>query len=331
MQSKRHIIKVVFSALVVFCFLRPCLAAGGKFVPRNGKILFFAGQNIDSTEDYVKTVGIVPAGFMTYTSINSADSLDEQMDYGAGPNHAKFLFDKYEDTALQIGLYMVDALDGIIAGNFDENIDFIASFIKNSNRPVFLRIGYEFDGPHNHYDPPQYVKAYRHIVDRFRKKGVKNVAYVWHSYASKLTRPLTDWYPGDEYVDWFAVSFFDQKDETVFKPMIRLARLHLKPLMVAEASPAHTGTLAGEAAWNGWFKRYFEFVEKNNIKCFCYINIDWDNYPLFKDLKWGDCRLSSSDFVKQKWIEEIKKDKYLRSSKNFFNSIGFKPSEINPA
>ena len=330
MQGKKIIIKTLVISFIVFGFLRVCSAAE-KFVPLKGKILFFAGQNIDAIEDYIKTVGIVPAGFMTYTSVQNTDSLAEQVDIGAGPDQARYFIDKYPNTALQIGLYMVDALEEVSAGDYDGNIDYLASFIKDSNRPVFLRIGYEFDGPHNHYDPAGYVKAFRYIVDRFRKKGVNNVAFVWHSFAAPVSRPLTDWYPGDEYVDWFGVSFFDQRDEKLFAPMIRLARLHLKPMMVAEASPARTGTAAGEASWNGWFRRYFDFIEKNNIRCFCYINVNWDSYPMFKEFSWGDCRLSASEFVKQHWLEEIKKEKYLMSSEELYNSIGFKPVKKTPS
>ena len=329
MNYKNCLLRIAALFFFSFCLLNTAYAKG-KFVPSKGKILYFAGQNVDSIKDYVQTVGIIPAGLMTYTSVQNADSLDQPMDNGAGINHAQYLLDKYPDTALQIGLYMVDALDGIIAGDFDDNIDFIGSFIKHSSRPVFLRIGYEFDGPHNHYNPAKYVKAYRRIVDRFRKNGVNNVAYVWHSYASKLSRPLEDWYPGDEYVDWFGISFFDQKDEKMFMPMLRLARLHHKPVMVAEASPARTSTSLGEACWNGWFKRYFDFINKNNIKCFCYININWDNFPLFKELNWGDARLGTNEFIRQKWVEEIRKDKYLMSSGQLFNQIGFTPSESSP-
>ena len=44
-----------------------------------------------------------------------------------------------------------------------------------------LRIGYEFDGEWNHYNPQYYVPAYRHIVDRLRANGVTHFASVWQS------------------------------------------------------------------------------------------------------------------------------------------------------
>ena len=322
-MANRNIFGFILSSIVGLCCI-PGLAwgAAGKFVPPQGKILFFAGQNLDSVDDYLKTVGIIPAGFMTYTSVQGVDALTESADMGAGAQFAQYYVNKYPNTALQIGLYMVDVLEETAEGKFDENIDKLAAFIKNSQRPVFLRIGYEFDGPHNHYEPQAYLKAYRYIVDRLRNDNVTNVAYVWHSFAVRTSKPLMAWYPGDDYVDWFGISFFAQGEDNM-KPMLALAKEHNKPFMICEASPAGLGTERGIFTWNNWFKRYFAFIEKNDVKCFCYINIDWDAYPLSADLNWKDCRLGSSDVIKSNWIEEIKKDKYLMSSMDLFDQLGF--------
>lgn len=46
----------------------------------------------------------------------------------------------------------------------------------------YIRIGYEFDNPENHYDPENYKLAFRRIVDRFKDVNLTNVAFVWHSY-----------------------------------------------------------------------------------------------------------------------------------------------------
>ncbi len=314
------------TAVVFACFAGVICASSGKFVPPEGKILFFAGQNLESVDDYLKTVKIIPAGFLTYTSVQNTDALTESVDLGGGEQYAQYYVNKYPNTALQIGLYMVDALDGIIEGKYDENIDKIASFIKNSHRPVFLRIGYEFDGPYNKYTPELYIKAYRYIVDRLRKDSVTNAAYVWHSFAVRISKPVTAWYPGDDYVDWFGISFFAQSEDNM-RPMVSLAKQHNKPVMVCEASPAGIGTGLGITTWNSWFKRYFEFIEKNDIKCFCYINIDWDRYPITESFNWKDCRLSSNEVIKQKWLEEIKKDKYLMSSMDLYELMGFNPKQ----
>src|SRR5205814_620405 len=126
----------------------------------------------------------------------------------AGVQDAQYFVNLYPDTTLQLALWMVDELDQVNAGALDANIRRLGDWIKQAKRPVYLRIGYEFDYPGNRYDPAKYVQAFRRIVGIFREQGVDNVATVWHSFASKTDRPMSDWYPGDDVVDWVAVTYF---------------------------------------------------------------------------------------------------------------------------
>ena len=147
------------------------------------KVLVFIGQDNKTIETYIDQVGHQPDGFMLYTSIQKVEGLiAPSPDYGSGIGYADGLMTKYPKASLQLGLYMVDALKDVYQGAYDDNIEIIADWFKTKNVPIYLRIGYEFDGPHNHYDPRDYIKAYRYLVDCFRRSGVTNVAYVWHSY-----------------------------------------------------------------------------------------------------------------------------------------------------
>ena len=121
---------------------------------------------------------------------------------------------------------------------------------------MYLRVGYEFDYPDNHFDAVGYVKVFRRIHDLLSAEKVENVAYVWHSYGYGVTEDLLRWYPGDDYVDWFGVSFFGgEKAETRRKvdlAMTRVAefaRRRNKPLMIAEATPRGIGVTHGEESW----------------------------------------------------------------------------------
>jgi hypothetical protein len=297
-------------------------AAEGRFVPPAGKILLFAGQSNKAIRNYVKATGAVPAGLMLYTSVQQVDALYEPSDCGGGECCGSALLREYPDAALQLGLYMVDALDAIADGVYDTNIDRIGAWIKDAKRPVYLRIGYEFDGPHNHYEPAAYVKAYRYIVDRFRRNGVDNAAYVWHSYAAFPPMRHLDWYPGDDYVDWFGITYFAQS-EAEMKPVIVLAKEHGKPVMIAESSPNGIGTRQGTVSWQRWFKGYFDFIIKYDVRAFSYINDDWDSLPMFKDFHWKDARLNSNRIVRKKWNEETRKERYLLASKGLFALLGF--------
>jgi hypothetical protein len=117
-------------------------------------------------------------------------------------------------------------------------------FIEQAGRPIFLRIGYEFDGAWNHYSPRGYIAAFRHIVDRLRGNGVTNFVSVWQSATypggTYRNRPFQDRYPGDEYVDWLGFSFFISHftyDQYVRNPFLDFAREHRKPVLVAESTP----------------------------------------------------------------------------------------------
>src|SRR5258708_6824924 len=186
-------------AAIILGMAASSLQAGqAKFEPAEGKVLLMVGQNLEEIKAYTDAAKSLPAGLMVYTSLNQGNGLTEPFNEGDGTQHAQRLITENPNTALQIGVYMVDQCADAAEGKMDAAIDKLGDWIRKTRRPVFLRAGYEFDGPHNHYPPEDYVKAYHRLVDRFRRRGVRNVAYVWHSYASVQTRPLYDWYPGDD-------------------------------------------------------------------------------------------------------------------------------------
>jgi hypothetical protein len=293
-----------------------------KFVPPEGKVLLIVGQDTQNISAYLDAIKIVPAGLSAYTSAEFSEGLDRADDNGGGVQHAEALVKQYPNTVVLLAIYMVDMEEKIYSGDLDQSLDRIGNWIKSAKRPVYVRIGYEFDFPGNHYDPEKYVRAYRTIVDHFRSMGVDNAAYVWHSYANTVNRPHMDWFPGDDYVDWFAISYFDQP-HTFMDQFVQLAKNHKKPLMIAEASPWFLSTSKSDEAWTKWFVPFFAFIRENDIKAISYINCDWDKLPLFVSEGWGDSRVQSNDLIEKKWGEEISKDRYLKSSMNLFRQLGF--------
>lgn len=315
----------VLTALLVLCS-SPVHAGdssvGGKFVPPSGQKLLFIGQDNSAFHDYVRDTGSVPAGFMVYTSVQDPSGLDSDSPPSGGIQNARGLLDSYPDTMVQIGLWMAGNADDILDGHYDGNIDFIADWIKNSGRPVFLRIGYEFDFPENNYHPDDYVRTYRHVADRIRSRKTPNVAFVWHSYGVLREIPVSNWYPGDGYVDWFAVSYFAQGPANMGR-MVKFARDRGKPLMIAEATPFGSGVLEGEKSWNHWFKPFFRFIREKDVKAVCYINWDWEQIPMFRGKGWGNCRVQDNPLVFDRWKTETSDPSFLHSSTNLFKSVGF--------
>lgn len=300
-------------------------AGNGKFVAPADKILLIVGQDRDAIDSYVETTGLVPGGFSVYTSIQNMDGLWDEADYGGGRQNADYLLKKYPNTVLHIGLWMVNRLDETNAGHYDQNIDRLAKWIKKLDKPVFLRVGYEFDFQPNNYDPEAYKNAFRRLVKHFRIHGVNNAAFVWHSFGGQGPRSLEDWYPGDEYVDWFAVSYFSQS-RIDLDVMPKLARIHGKPFMIAEATPFGIGARQGSISWDTWFSHFFQYARDWNVKTLCYIDCNWESLPLFLNQGWGDARVQQDEFVKAKWLEEIGKPAYLNAGPGLYEILGFTPN-----
>ncbi|OGX08089.1 MAG: hypothetical protein A2Y06_02225 [Omnitrophica WOR_2 bacterium GWA2_37_7] len=271
------------------------------------KVLVFIGQDNKTIETYIDQVGHQPDGFMLYTSIQKVEGLiAPSPDYGSGIGYADGLMTKYPKASLQLGLYMVDALKDVYQGAYDDNIEIIADWFKTKNVPIYLRIGYEFDGPHNHYDPRDYIKAYRYLVDCFRRSGVTNVAYVWHSYGYEREEPILNWYPGDEYVDWVGISCFTLPNFFIGS-IVEFANDHKKPVMIAEGTPRGYGVHKGRLSWEAWFKIMFSLVKKYDIKAISYINSNWEGQSMWAGQGWGDARIEANDFVKESWLKEVQR------------------------
>ena len=111
-------------------------------------------------------------------------------------------------------------LSDINNGKYDQYIDSWATAAKSFGSDMWIRWGHEFNG--NWYpwsisninqDPQTYVKAFRHVHDRFTKAGAFNVRWVWCMNAE--TVPNVSWndplkaYPGDSYVDMISIDGYN--------------------------------------------------------------------------------------------------------------------------
>ena len=289
------------------------------FVPPNQAILLIIGQDVEAINGYMQATNQVPAGIMAYTSIQELQGLEQPVDYGGGIQHAQALIERYPQSVLQLGLWMVEALEDIAAGQYDPQIDRLGAWMAGLKRPVYLRIGYEFDFPENGYEPAAYVRAYRYLVDWLRGYGINNVASVWHSYAADNTVPLAAWYPGDDYVDWCAISYFDQ-NPSCFEPMAAFAREHQKPLMIAEATPRGIGT-SDTQAWMRWFRDCAAFIDRAHVKALSYINVNWEMLRMFQGQGWGDTRIEANPAVQRAWLEATNTKPYLRASPTLYKTL----------
>ncbi len=107
-------------------------------------------------------------------------------------------------------------LDSIIGGKHDSYLRTFAQQISDYDHDVLFRWGHEMNlnqyswaGGCNNRDTNKFVKAYRHIVDLFRREGATNVYWIWSpNYQGYPVEPWNDmhnYYPGDDYVDWIGL------------------------------------------------------------------------------------------------------------------------------
>src|SRR5262249_51270069 len=134
-------------------------------------------------------------------------------------------------------------LDDIVSGGADGEIDWLIEKLDSYGRPVYVRFGYEVDAPWNGYDPGLYKQAFVRFANRIHPRDATHVAMVVHSASycggTRGTRPMSDWYPGDAYVDWAGLSYFVPASCSYAKvdEVVEFARQHGKPVMIAESTP----------------------------------------------------------------------------------------------
>ena len=307
-----------------------------RFVPPAGKALLIMGQTVERINEYMDRFADqpIPGGWSAYWGIPEFNGVksEHKNETGSSQNH-QMLIKKFPNTVVQSALWMVGkwgVAKKTADGDYDQVIKKYSNWAKSTKRPIYLRIGYEFDGPHNELEPKEYVKAYKHIVDLMRKQGVDNVAFVWHSYASKPYKdyPLSAWYPGDDYVDWVAISVFGHAyNGTDFGQdcdnVLTFAKAHHKPVMIAEANPIHGVDKESSEAWNQWFVNFFTFTYQKNIRAISFINENWQQTNIPGISEWKDGRFYNNKEVTEAWFKETNQDRYLKQSKELYQQLGY--------
>jgi hypothetical protein len=324
---------------------------GMKFEPPDGECLFILGQADEEEMDaYIETIDSsrYPAAFAFYTSLSGSAAQNDMAKY-------KAYLEKYPYTALQLAIWTGEKqwgdpgyyLDDILNGQHDSQISVLANACKSINRPIFIRFGYEFDGSHNAYPPDKYVAAYKYFVDKMHTYDVTNVAYVWHSWGVSPYYGTNDypqyypdlpdsvemnqalWYPGDDYVDWVAMSIFgtgwgDLSTNTVVQWLVNFAEDHDKPVMLAETAAIKT---SGQSDPNWvipntvWFDNVFALINNNNsVKAFTYINVDWE--AANPSSTWGDTRIQAAPFyIIDYWRNKIAP--FVHADEEFYSIINY--------
>jgi hypothetical protein len=301
-------------------------------------------QSLDHAPKSLLHNNYVPAVLMSYTDIQMLRGLESPADYGSGIEYANMLDDAssplwqshphHNDdstttaTALQLGLWLngSQGCRDIVNGRLDGNVHRLLVFLASRTHVTFLRVGYEFDNPLFGYldDPDSYREAFillaNHCQTRIPKCRSK-VMFVWHSWAASNV-DLLAYYPGDEYVDWIGVSLFSQVYRgqmamyanttrpvtSSIHPMVQrvldFAQQQDRPIMIAESTPFN-GIDKMDDPWNTWFRPVLTLIERYDIGMFCYISCDWDSQPMWRNVGFGDSRLTTNATVMRLWRKHV--------------------------
>ena len=135
-------------------------------------------------------------------------------------------------------------LRDIMAGKHDKYIDAWAAGARSFGGEIWLRWGHEMNGNwypwgtgNNGSNAQIWVRAYRHIHDRFRRAGAFNVRWAWCFNAESV--PGASWnepartYPGDNYVDAIAIDGYNFGTTTAHSRWQTFAEIFAGPVALA--------------------------------------------------------------------------------------------------
>lgn len=165
----------------------------------------------------------------------------------------------------------------IVKGEHDDLIARRARAIKALGKPVFLRWSRDMDkGSLNKrvHSPADFIAAWKHLREIFKREKVDNVAWVWCPTARGFGGGAGGYYPGDDQVDWIcadadATGGYDYRDlSEVMKMFLEWARKRQKPIMVAEFGvPKSYGTRRAE-----WLREAAKTLQDPQVKAVVYFN-----------------------------------------------------------
>ena len=220
--------------------------------------------------------------------------------------------------------------DKVADGSYDHLIRELVDFVRDHpEHPFLIRIGYEFDGSWNDYDPPNFRKAFQRIVSALQDANLTNFATVYASSSGATPQQFEQYDPGPEYYDWVGYSWWGGERDG--RAALDFARKVGKPIFIAEATPrGHFFDREDpQQVWDTWFQQFFTHIEENKdvVRAVSYINANWEGQDMWKGEKWGQTRLETAPLLKSKWLEKMAEAQFVNAVDKPFDLIGFPNSK----
>lgn len=185
----------------------------------------------------------------------------------------------------------------IAAGGFDVYIDKWAADAKSFGKPFILRLGHEMNDPYRYpwgpqnNKPEEYVAAWKHIVERFKKAGAYNVYFLWSPHPAYR---FQEYYPGDDYVDWTGTTVLNYGNVATWSQWWSFAEIfdraykefvsYKKPVMITEF-----GCLATGGSRQQWFSQALDSITYRYpaVKSVVFYHNHSDFTTSYKILDWS--------------------------------------------
>lgn len=220
------------------------------------------------------------------------------------------------------------ALKNITSGKFDTYITKRAQDAKTWRNPFFLRFAPEMNGNWtpwsegiNGNKAGDYVQAWQHVYHIFAANHVTNATWVWcpNIKNTEQSAPISEYYPGDAYVDWTGIDGFNWGTTTQYSKWYAFAgvfsttynqitKITSKPIIIAETGSVEKG--GNKAAW---------ITDAYSVEI-------PNNFPAIKAVAWfnqitqQDWRIESSSAAQTAYIQAMKASNY--ASNTYDNYIG---------
>lgn len=192
--------------------------------------------------------------------------------------------------------------DLIEEGFFDSFITDFAYKLKKFERPIFLRFAHEFDNPFYPWflsgpnASAKFKKAWIHTYNIFKSSGATNVVWIWNPWKSQN---IEEFYPGEEYVDWFGVNILNygihnpDGEWHEFRDLYEPFRSEFKNLPATPVIISEFGAINDDFRQTQWIDNAFYDIENelSEVISVIYFNSKVDKnwpsgYNYFENLDW---------------------------------------------
>ncbi len=211
-----------------------------------------------------------------YAALDAPISAEELSGHRVGDATLVVTLEPYDfaaDTTDQPGY----RLSRVIDGSRDEALTAWARAVEQQRSPTVIRFAHEMNGTWypwsegvNGNRPGEYVQAWRHAVDLFRREGASNAQWAWSpNVVEPGTAPLAGLYPGDDYVDVVALDGYNwgtSREDTRWRSPSQLFDATLadvralapgKPVVIGETASSEDGGAKAE-----WIQELFVWATR---------------------------------------------------------------------